>query len=261
MAQSISFFSSSGSSITFTSRSLSDYPFSSQLHVDFSSFLGGNDTDEGDSIAVDSFGNAFVSGTTFSHNFPTKNALQPSYGGGFSDVFIAKFNSTGGLIFSTYFGGNASDEARGIAVDKFGNCYVTGSTYSSNFPTKNAFNSTKGDSSDVFLAKFDPVGSLIFSTYIGGSGKDVSTAIAVDNFGNSFITGFTTIYANVNDFSTETPFNTTNSFGFGNVFLVKCNSTGSLLFSTIFGGHGEDEGYGIAIDSLDNVENEITETM
>ena len=120
---------------------LSSNSSSSNLPFNFSTFLGGSNLDSGTGIAVDSLGNCYVTGYTWSSNFPTKNAYNSTFGG-VTDVFIAKYDSRGNLVFSTFFGGSGSDISSGIVVDAQGNSYITGSTYSPNFPTKNAYNST-----------------------------------------------------------------------------------------------------------------------
>ena len=115
----------------------------------YSTFLSGSamvqsviDTPLG-GIAVDTHGNIYVTGVTASTNFPTKNALQPTFGGGYSDAFVAEINPSqagaASLVYSTYLGGSDEDEGNGIAVDGSGNAYVTGFTYSLDFPTKNAY--------------------------------------------------------------------------------------------------------------------------
>ena len=109
----------------------------------------------------------YVTGYTQSSYFPTKNAYNANYnGGGIADVFVTKLNVTGnGLVFSTYLGGTGNDEGYGITVDTTGNVYVTGSTTSNNFPTKNAYNSTFGGLNDVFVTKLNATGNgLVFST-------------------------------------------------------------------------------------------------
>ena len=94
-------------------------------------------------IAVDAHGNIYVTGVSDSTSFPTKNALQPTFGGGFSDAFVAEINPSlvgaASLVYSTYLGGSDYDEGNGVAVDSSGNAYATGFTYSLNFPTKNAY--------------------------------------------------------------------------------------------------------------------------
>jgi hypothetical protein len=127
----------------------------------YSTYLGGSGGDGGSGIAyglgigVDSSGNAYVTGATFSTDFPTMNPLQPALtGNGNSDAFVAKLNSTGSaLVYSTYLGGSGGDQVRGIAVDDSGNAYVTGNTDSTNFPTNNPLQPAFGGLYDAFVAK------------------------------------------------------------------------------------------------------------
>jgi hypothetical protein len=119
----------------------------------YSTYLGGSADDSGDGIAVDSQGNAYVTGATTSTNFPTANPLQPAYGGN-SDAFVAKLNAMGSaLVYATYLGGSGDDVGQGIAVDSQGNAYVTGYTGSTNFPTANTLQPANGGGQDAFLAK------------------------------------------------------------------------------------------------------------
>ena len=120
----------------------------------FSTFIGGQLGNYGYSIAVDSAGNSYITGYTSSSNFPMKNAYNSTFGGG-DDAFVDKFNSTCELVFSTYLGGSGNYFAQGIAVDSAGNSYITGITSSSNFPMKNAYNSTFGGINDSFVSKYD----------------------------------------------------------------------------------------------------------
>ncbi|MGB2898763.1 MAG: SBBP repeat-containing protein, partial [Candidatus Acidiferrum sp.] len=137
----------------------------------YSTFLGGTMNDFGNGIAVDASGNAYVTGSTNSVNFPTKNPFQAAFGGGGSDVFVAKLDTTGSLIYSTFLGGSGDESGNGIAVDASGNTYFTGFTNSANFKTKspnNPFQAALGGASDAFVAKLDTTGSLIYSTFLGG---------------------------------------------------------------------------------------------
>ena len=224
--------------------------FSSTGELIFSSFFGGNGNDNARGIAVDSAGNIYITGSTASSNFPTKNAYNSTYSGSGYDVFVTKFNSTGGLIFSTYFGGSSDDLGKSIKVDSFDNIFITGFTQSSNFPTKNAYQSTFGGGlNDVFIAKFDSTGNLVFSSYLSGNGtEDTGFSIAVDSAGNSYITGYT----DSSNFPTKHAYDTSLG-GTIDVFIAKFNSTGGLNFSTYFGGSQNDFGYGIAVDSTGNI--------
>jgi hypothetical protein len=224
----------------------------------YSTYLGGSEFNQGSAIAVDSSGNAYVTGYTYSSNFPTVNAFQTSLAG-VTDAFITKIDASGSaLVYSTYLGGPANLAASAgsaIAVDSSGNAYVTGSTSSGNFPLVNAIQSSYGgglDYGDAFAAEIDASGSaLVYSTYLGGAGDDYGTGIAVDSSGNTYVAG-TTASSN---FPTASPLQA--SFGggvnFGDAFVSKISPGGStLVYSTYLGGSSEDLGSGIAVDSSGN---------
>ena len=194
----------------------------------YSTYLGGSNYDGGFGIAVDSSGNAYVTGYTFSANFPTVNPLQPTHGGGVNDAFVAKLNAAGSaLAYSTYLGGGAWDEGDAIAVDSFGNAYVTGFTVSTDFPTVNPVQaSNHGGDGDAFVAKLNAAGSaLVYSTYLGSSGEEgnyeisaayTSSGIAVDTSGNAYVTGITAS----TDFPTVNALQPNNAGGF-DAFVAK----------------------------------------
>jgi hypothetical protein len=218
----------------------------------YSTYLGGSGEDYGSGIAVDSSGNAYFTGLTYSTNFPTMNPLQPAYGGN-GDAFVAKLNPTGSaLVYSTYLGGSGGDYGSGIAVDGSGNAYVTGGTTSTNFPTMNPLQPVCGGDYDAFVAKLNSTGSaLVYSTYLGGSGEDYGSGIAVDSSGNAYVTGGT---GSVN-FPMMNPLQPAEADGglYGDAFVAKLNPTGSaLVYSTYLGGNGFDSGIGIALDSSGN---------
>jgi len=217
----------------------------------YSTYLGGSGHDTGNAIAVDLSGDAYVTGTTNSTDFPTVNALQSMYHvGAEHNAFIAKINPSGSaLIYSTYLGGSAGDTGNGIAVDSAGNAYVTGETASTNFPTVNALQpSNSGE--DAFVAELNPSGSaLIYSTYLGGNGENSGNAIAVDSAGNAYVSGSTIDSTN---FPTVNPLQPSNNYG-DNTFVAKLNPGGSaLIYSTYLGGDGYNFGNGIAADSAGN---------
>jgi hypothetical protein len=219
----------------------------------YSTYLGGSADTVGLGIALDSLGNAYVTGYT-AGNFPTTaGAYQSAYGGGFFDVFVTKLNAAGSaLIYSTYLGGNGDDEGLSLAVDSSGNVYVAGSTTSTNFPTTlGAFQTVFGGIEDSFITKLNPTGTgLVYSTYLGGSLADIANGIAVDSIGNAYVTGET---LSTNFPTTAGAYNTVNG-GVADVFVTKLNTVGSaLVYSTYLGGVGEaNVGYGIAIDSFGN---------
>jgi hypothetical protein len=223
----------------------------------YSTYLGGSLTDWGQAIAVDSSGRASVTGEVNSKNFPVTGGSLPIGANG--DAFVTTFTADGSsLVFSTYLGGKLGDQGTGIAVDPSGNVYVVGFTTSSNFPTVNALQPVFGGVENAFIAKFNPnTSTLVYSTYLGGSGADQGLAIAVDSAGSAYVTGFT----ESTNFPTVKPFQAAldgavsiNIINQG-VFVSKLNPAGSaLVYSTYLGGgqsvNGNgDIGDGIAVDS------------
>ncbi|WP_179129216.1 SBBP repeat-containing protein [Candidatus Brocadia sapporoensis] len=219
--------------------------------LSYSTYLGGSDNDSGYSIAVDSGGNAYVTGYTYSSDFPTVNALYGSFNGGYNDVFVTKLDASGtSLSYSTYLGGIGGDWGYGIAVDDAGNAYITGWTGSSDFPMENAMYGTNTGYYDVFVTKLDASGaSLSYSTYLGGSDNDSGYSIAVDSGGNAYVTGYT--YSS--DFPTVNALYGSFNGGYNDVFVTKLDASGtSLSYSTYLGGSDYDEGHSIAVDSSGN---------
>jgi Beta-propeller repeat len=216
----------------------------------YSTYLGGSTSNFGFAIAVDSSGNAYVTGATDSTDFPTANAYQSQCGDcsgeGASSAFVSKFNSAGSaLIYSTYVGGTMGsngDGGTGIAVDATGHAYVTGIISATDFPTTaNAYQAANAGGHDGFVTKLNPKGSaLVYSTYLGGSGDDGANGIAIDLAGNAYVTGGT----DSADFPLEVPFQTAP----GGTFVTKLNPSGSeLAYSTYLGGSGG-VGKGIALE-------------
>jgi hypothetical protein len=211
----------------------------------YSTYLGGSDQDSGAGIAVDASGNVYLVGQAFSTDFPTANALQTENAGP-PDAFVAKLDATGSaLVYSTYLGGVGSDGGTGIAVDASGAAYVVGSTDSTDFPTANALQAQLAGASDAFVAKLNAAGSaLVYSTYLGGSGSEAGTGIAVDVSGSAAVTGQT----NSADFPTASAIQPENA-GFLDAFIAKLDAAGSaLVYSTYLGGRDDDSGKGIATD-------------
>ncbi len=214
----------------------------------YSTYLGGSSDDSGIDIEVDSNGSAYVTGSTQSTNFPTKNPYQGTPNGD-NDVFVTKLAPGGNtLLYSTYLGGNIYDCGSDIAVDRNGSAYVTGYTQSTNFPTKNPYQETLNGQNDVFVTKLAPGGNtLLYSTYLGGSSDDVGWGIAVDSNGSAYVTGDT----DSPNFPTKNPYQgTLNDDGSGDVLVTKLSLGGNtLLYSTYLGGSSYDIGCGIAVDS------------
>lgn len=225
----------------------------------YSSRFGGGFDDHGVAIALDAAGNAYLTGWTVCSSptcdFPTVNAFQPDYGGGNNDAFVTKINAQGSApVYSTYLGGGAilnttDDWGAGIAVDGAGSAYVTGHTFSQDFPvTAGAYKTNGGGNLDGFVTKFTPQGSaLVYSTFLGGNDYDQALNLAIDGAGNAYVTGTT------DGLFPTTPgaFQTNGSF---DAFVTKLNATGSaLIYSTYLGGSaGVDRGWGIKVGSSGN---------
>ncbi|HEU4388988.1 MAG TPA: SBBP repeat-containing protein, partial [Blastocatellia bacterium] len=215
----------------------------------YSTFIGGNGQDNGNAIAVDAAGNAYITGYTGSTNFPTLNAMQRNKSGQFN-AFVAKMNPAGALVYSTHLGGSVGDFGSSIAVDAEGNAYVAGVTTSPNFPIVNALQSVRAGAADVFAAKLNPSGSsLVYSTFLGGAADDGCTSLAIDPQGNAYLTGVTSSP----NFRTANPLQPAHGGGLFDAFVAKLNTTGTqLVYSTYLGGSGEDRGFRIAVDAQGN---------
>jgi uncharacterized repeat protein (TIGR01451 family) len=225
-------------------------------HLVYSTFLGGSNTNHGAGIAVDSSGSAYVTGSTFSTDFPTANAFQVSNAGG-QDAFIARLGVAGtSLIFSTYFGGNGGsvsypEAGQGIALDAQGNAYVAGMTSSPNFPMIQPEQASLDGWEDAFVAKFTSAGVPVYSTYLGGSGIDIANAIAVDGAGNAYVVGYT--------YSMDLP--VVNALqpsitGAGDVdaFVAILNGSGSALsYLSYLGGSGSNTATSVALDAAGGI--------
>jgi hypothetical protein len=214
----------------------------------FSTYLGGSSDDLGKGIAVDRYGYAYVTGYTYSTDFRVSNALYPTSGAG-ENAFVTKiFPNGAGLSYSTYLGGSGGDLGAGIAVDSAGDVYVTGHTTSTNFPTANAYQGSAGGSQDGFLAKLNPSGSaLLFSTYLGGSGNDIATALTFDLTGKVYMTGNT----RSTNFPTLNPYQgSLGGAGSQNAFVSTFTAAGALSYSTYLGGSAIDSASSIAVDAI-----------
>jgi hypothetical protein len=225
----------------------------------YAGYIGGAGDDDGGGIAVDSSGNAYITGGTGSTEatFPVVEGPDLTYNGGDLDAFVAKVKADGtGLVYCGYIGGSALDGGGGIAVDSSGNAYITGGTGSTEatFPVVEGPDLTyNGGSFDAFVAKVKTDGNgLIYAGYIGGDNEDSSISIAVDGSGNAYIAGST--------FSTEATFPvvegpdlTHNGDLKLDAFVAKVNVAGTaLLYTGYIGGSDQDQGNGIAVDSAGN---------
>jgi photosystem II stability/assembly factor-like uncharacterized protein len=242
----------------------------------YSTSIGGLDNDSANAVAVDAAGNAYLTGTTASLDFPTVNPFQRNIGLPAvyvrvpTDAFVAKLNPSGALLYSTYLGGISSDTANGIAVDSTGNAYVTGFAASGDFPTTaGAFQTKASSGGDAFITKLNPAGNaLSYSTYLGGStspgfstAANVGRGIAVDQEGSAYVAGYTFSESFPLKKPAQGQFNKGFEFGFDclhfslaptreDAFVTKLDPLGAgLVYSTYLGGSNTDEAYGIAVDS------------
>jgi len=218
----------------------------------YSTYLGGSGDDKGVDIVVDSAGNAYVTGETSSTDFPTTTgAYDTSYNGGTNDVFVAKLSADGStLLYSTYLGGGSHDGGAGIVVDDAGNAYITGSSWSTNFPTTDGvLDRNLSGGRDAFVAKLNAAGNeLLYSTYLGGNSWDYGKCITVDDASSAYVGGFTHGSFPVTAGAAQTSFG-----GSGDGFAVKLSADGStLLYSTYLGGYSWESIDGIALDDAGN---------
>jgi hypothetical protein len=225
--------------------------------VAYSTFLGGRLDDEATGIAVDAAGSAYITGFTGSLNFPVKNAFQTK-NHGTVNAFVTKLKAGGGLAYSTYLGGSASDFARAIALDNptagHPKVFVTGEATSSNFPLKNPLLSVRKGNPNVFITKLTGSGSgLVYSTYLGGTGSDQALGIGVDTSvsakGQAVVTGVTTSY----DFPMKNALQA-NFLAPSDAFVSKLGAGGgSLVFSTFLGGNKADAAQAVAVDQAGDI--------
>jgi hypothetical protein len=223
--------------------------FNSSGTIQYSSYLGGSGNDVAYGVAVDATGDAYLTGSTTSTNFPVAGPFQATLRGG-QDAFVTKINPAGSaMVYSTYLGGSGGgigqpEEANAIVVDSLGDAFVAGTTSSVDFPVVNAYQPYfAGWNSDAFVAELNPAGAqLIFSTYLGGTDLDVVNAIELDSSGNIYVAGYT---ASI-DFPTVQPIQA-QSGGLYDTFVAELGPGGrTLLLSTYFGGAQNDIAYSMA---------------
>jgi Beta-propeller repeat len=220
---------------------LAAYDRSQSLVIDpvlvYNSFLGGSDHDEGHSVAADIAGNLYLTGVTYS-------TLE-----GDADVFIRKIAPDGSaFLYNADMGGSADDIGNGIAVDPSGSVYVGGYSTSPDFPLLNAFQNVNVGNTNAIVLRLDPTGAPIFSTYIGGSYDDYGNAIALDTQGNVYLAGGT----DSPDFPTSSGAYQTQLKGNSDCFIVKFDSQGNGIFSTLIGGGSDNQAFGIGVDAHGN---------
>ena len=208
----------------------------------FVTYYGGTDDDFSFSSFIDKDGNFFVTGYTYSHDFPLQDNggyYQGSIGGLlYTDIFILKFDNSGNRLWATFYGGANSDYGSAIKLDEFGNIFLVGSTQSSNFLTQDIgayYQNVFTGSSDAFIIKFDNLGNLIWSTLYGGNEYDVASLLSIDSFNNIFVIGETQSA----DLPTQDAGTFFQEFYVGedrDAFILKFDNLGNRLWATYFGG-------------------------
>jgi hypothetical protein len=232
--------------VTFSANYDHKRPLTIDPTILFSGFFGGSAEDDVTAVAVNSSFDVIAAGWSLSIDLPTSAGARASNGGGV-DAFVAIFSPVGGqLISCTYLGGSGDDRAFGVAVDSSANIYVTGWSSSVNFPVVNPIQSHLTGARDAFIAKLNPTASsIVYSTYLGGSGVDYANAIAVDSLGQAIIVGDTT---SANLPVTAGVFQS-HLAGGQDAFVARLNAAGSALsFLTYFGGNSTDHGATVQID-------------
>jgi hypothetical protein len=211
----------------------------------YSTFVGGSSNERGMAIAVDGAGKAIVTGFTQSTNFPLKSSIQNASATN-TDAFVTKLSSSGAALeFSTYLGGSGYDFAYAVATDSGGAAFVTGFTESSNFPTASALDTTQNGDRDVFVTKLASAGTMVYSTFLGGSGRDEGHGIFVAASGHAYLTGHT----GSSNFPLLGAYQANPAGGPYEAFVTKLAPAGNALaYSTFLGGNSEDYGTAIAVD-------------
>ena len=229
---------------------LGEYDRQRPLWIDpvvcWSSYLGGAGYDAGYAIAADGSGGVYLTGTTSSIGFPGPGQGVNSN----NNVFVMKFDESGDLLYKTVLSTNGNTSGQAIAADSSGDAYIAGTTEASNFPaTAGAWQTVFGGGSDAFAAKLDPTGKLVYATYVGGTGADAGTGIAIDSFGNAYVSGYTSSLFPTTPGAAQTLY----GGGFADAFVIKLNAQASTaVYSTLLGGTGTDEAEAITVDAYGN---------
>ncbi|MBY8995803.1 MAG: hypothetical protein KGD59_14730 [Candidatus Heimdallarchaeota archaeon] len=220
----------------------------------FATYFGGSGDEWAANVAVNSAGEIAVVGTTTSTDFPLQSAYQGTHNGGefyLTDIFLAKFSSSGSLLYSTYFGGTEDDWGYGVDFDSGNKMAISGSTYSADFPMVSAYQSSKTDgSTDMYVTLFAANGqSIQFSTFLGSTGNEGSICVKFDHNDDLVLTGLTGSLG----FPTKDAYDSTYNYGAYDVFLTKFYKNSSLAFSTFYGGTEADRSYDLTFDENHNI--------
>jgi len=233
--------------------------FDSSGNLIWATYFGGDSTEWAGGVTIDKSGNVYITGTTESTNgIATSGAYLSTFSQSynappFTSAFLAKFNTNGNLIWATYYGGNIIN-AGGAATDSDGNVFITGltgSTYgiATSGAHKTSISGMYGDY-DAYLAKFSANGSLLWGTYYGGTGNDGGGILVIDKSGDIYMYGGTN---SISGIATAGAYQTKGDSVNWDVFLAKFNTSGTLLWGTYYGGDSIDEGGGMAIDKSGNI--------
>lgn len=233
-----------------TSFKVEDYNRSKTLVIDpsirWGTYYGGDNTEDVAEVAVDTDNKPSIGGNTLSQtNIATTGAYQTTFGGGYHDFFIAKFNADGGLEWATYLGGAGRDLGFGISVDNFNNIYFNGKTTSDGIATAGAHQTIRGGNDDAVIAKFNTNGgALYWCTYLGGSGNEQYRAFVFDPDNNFYVCGYT---ESPNNISTPGAYQEVYAGG-GDGFITKWTPDGVVIWSTYYGAAGQDRYHAITTD-------------
>lgn len=222
------------------------------------SYYGGKQDDEVHGLCTDKAGNLYITGITADTNgIASKGCFQSKFGGN-SDAFLAKFNKSGALQWSTYFGDTGSENGTSVAVDTIGNVYLYGNTSSAKgIATPGAYQTVYGGQTgiympvgDAFIAEFTPIGTEVWATYFGGPGNEGPTAICYNPYGKIDVTGYTNSTTGI---STPTGYQNKYGGGAGDAYLAEFTLNGYLITSTYYGGNDIDAGEAVGADQYGNV--------
>ncbi|HRD66048.1 MAG TPA: SBBP repeat-containing protein [Candidatus Competibacter sp.] len=226
--------------------------------LEYSATFGGSGRESPVEMTVDGAGNAYMAGYTYSPDFLTANAFDADFSDPV-DLFVVKLDPSGAMIYATYLGGSAYipwleipafDAVSSLALDGAGNAYVLGTTYSTDFPTVNAFDSSLGGLKDVFIVKLDPVGKAVYATFLGGDGpEEPAGRLLIDDNGNAYVAGMTWS----SDFPMVNAFDSVFGEKPTEVFVAKFDPDGRAIYATYLGGSGYEELADIAIDHAGSV--------
>lgn len=233
---------------------LEDYNTDKTIIIDptilWSTYHGGSANDFGNAMAADKASNIYITGSTASSNYPTTTGAHQSAHALLNDIFVSKFDSTGALVWSTYYGGIDDDEGNDITVSSNGDVFVACQTESSLLSVSlGALQASLGGATDAFVIKMNARGKVLWSSYYGGSSDDYGRAIAVDDKGFSYLSG----NSQSNNFKITTSAFQTSIGGGSDGYLVKLSPSGKLVWSTFIGGDLADEVNDICLDDSANI--------